>query len=149
MNISDIFIIAIFVIALIIAGLFYLNKKSMRKMVQAQEFIDHNGITTNIFVIDKKQEKPTATNMQKGVYEQLPKSALMKKANLVMAKVNGQIVTLMCDKSVYEIITPKKNVKVELAGAFITKVVGMNLENKKNKTFSEKMAIEANKAMKK
>lgn len=149
MNVSDIFIIAIFIVALIIVGLFQINKKSMRKMVQSQEFIEAHGITTTIFVIDKKQEKPTATNMQKGVYEQLPKSALMKKANLVMAKVNGQIVTLMCDKSVYEIITPKKNVKVELAGAFITKVVGMNLEDKKNKSFSEKIAVEANKSLKK
>lgn len=148
MNISDIFIIAFFIIAIVMAGLFYLNKKSMRQMVQAQEFIDQNGIVTQIFVIDKKQEKPTPENMQKGVYEHLPKATKMKKANIVMAKVNGQIVTLLCDKSIYEVIVPKKNVKVELAGVYIVSIVGMNLENKKNKTFSEKISVQANKSMK-
>lgn len=149
MNISDVLIILFFLIAAIVAGLFYLNKKSMRQMVHAQEFIEANGVTTQIFVIDKKQEKPTESNMQKGVYEQLPKSARMRKSNIVLAKINGQIVTLLCDKSVYEVLVPKKSVKVELAGVYIVSVVGMNLANKKKKTLSEKISVQANQGLKK
>ena len=53
---------------------------------------------------------------------------------LVKAKVGPQIVNLMCDKSVFEIIPVKKNVKVELAGIYIVSVKGANLANKKKKT---------------
>lgn len=149
MNVSDVLIITLVIVGLVVAGLFYLNKKSMRKMVDAQDFIDQNGMVVQIFVLDKKQEKPTPENMQKGVYELLPKTTKMRKANIIKAKVEGRIVTLMCDKSVYEVLVPKKKVKVELAGIYIVSIVGMNLENKKNKSFSEKMSVQANKGLKK
>lgn len=149
MNFSDILIIIIVVLALVIALLYYLNKKSMRRMVQAQDFIEANRTTVQIFVIDKKQEKPSATNMPKAVYEQMPKTTKMRKANLVRAKVGPQIVTLMCDKPVYNVIPVKKNVKVEIAGMYILNMKGVNLEDKKKKTFSEKMATRLNKDLEK
>ena len=60
---------------------------------------------------------------------------------MVKAKVGPQIVNLMCDKSVFEIMPMKKNVKVELAGIYIVKIQGTNLANKKKKTFGEKMSL--------
>ena len=92
-------------------------------------------------MIDKKIEKPSAANVTKAVYEQMPKTAKMRKMPLVKAKVGPQIVNLMCDKSVFEIIPVKKNVKVELAGIYIVSVKGANLANKKKKTFKEKMSL--------
>ena len=86
----------------------------MKKMIQAQDFIDQNRTTVQIFVIDKRQEKPSPSNMPKAVYEQMPKSAKIRKTNLVRAKVGPQIVTLMCDKPVYQVLPVKKNVKVDL-----------------------------------
>ena len=106
-----------------------------------EDFIEQNKVLTQIFVIDKKIEKPSPTNMTKAVYEQMPKMARIRKMPLVKAKVGPQIVNLMCDKSVYEIIPVKKNVKVELAGIYIVKVKGTNLANKKKKTFGEKMSL--------
>ena len=117
------------------------QSQNMGKMIQAQDFIEQNKVLTQIFVIDKKMEKPSPTNMTKAVYEQMPKMAKMRKMPLVKAKVGPQIVNLMCDKSVYEIIPVKKNVKVELAGIYIVKVKGTNLANKKKKTFGEKMSL--------
>ena len=75
MNFSDVLIIIVIVLALILAGLYYLNKKSMRRMIQAQDFIDQNRTTVQIFVIDKKQEKPSPTNLPKVVYEQMSKAS--------------------------------------------------------------------------
>jgi len=60
---------------------------------------------------------------------------------IVKAKVGPQILTLMCDKNIYDVLVPKKTMKVELAGIYITKVSGMNLEDKKNKTFREKLGL--------
>lgn len=149
MNPSDIIIIVAIVIVAILGGLYYLNKKSMRRMIQAQDFIDQNRMTVQIFVIDKKQEKPSPTNLPKSVYEQMPKTTRMRKANLVKAKVGPQIVTLMCDKPVFEVLPVKKSIKVDLAGMYIITVTGMNLADKKKKTFSEKISASVSRTMEK
>lgn len=149
MNPSDIIIIVAIVIVAILGGLYYLNKRSMRRMIQAQDFIDQNRMTVQIFVIDKKQEKPSPTNLPKSVYEQMPKSTRMRKANLVKAKVGPQIVTLMCDKPVFDVLPVKKSIKVDLAGMYIITVTGMNLADKKKKTFTEKISASVSRTMEK
>ena len=137
----DVLFILIIVLAVVLGLLYYFNRKNMKKVTQAQDFIEQNKISTQIFVIDKKMEKPTPSNVTKAVYDQLPKTAKIRKMPLVKAKVGPQIVNLMCDKSVFEIMPMKKNVKVELAGIYIVKIQGTNLANKKKKTFGEKMSL--------
>ena len=143
----DVFIIVLVLIAAIVAGLYYLNRRTMRRVIQTQDFIDQNRMTAQIFVIDKKQERPSAHNLPKNVFEQLPKSAKMRKTYLVKAKVGPQIITLMCDKPVYEVLPVKKNVKVDLAGMYIVSITGMNLADKKKKTIREKMSARLNTMM--
>ncbi|KXL52021.1 hypothetical protein CLNEO_25370 [Anaerotignum neopropionicum] len=144
MNYSDVLIIITVVLAIIIALLYYFNKVNMRKMVQAQDFIDSNRATVQIFVIDKRQEKPSPSNLPKVVYDQMPRTTKMRKANLIRAKIGPQITTLICDKPVYNVIPVKKSVKVDLAGMYIVGITGMNLENKKKKTLTEKMSLNLN-----
>ena len=141
MQLLDVLFILIIVLAVVLGLLYYFNRKNMKKVTQAQDFIEQNKISTQIFVIDKKMEKPTPSNVTKAVYDQLPKTAKIRKMPLVKAKVGPQIVNLMCDKSVFEIMPMKKNVKVELAGIYIVKIQGTNLANKKKKTFGEKMSL--------
>ncbi|WP_304507070.1 hypothetical protein [Anaerotignum sp.] len=143
-NFSDVLIIITVVLAIIVAALYYFNKVSMRKMIQAQDFIDNNRATVQIFVIDKKQEKPSPSNLPKAVYEQMPRTTKMRKANLVRAKIGPQIATLICDKPVFNVLPVKKNIKVDLAGMYIVGITGMNLENKKKKTLTEKMSLNLN-----
>ena len=147
MNASDIMIIIIVLLAIGIFFAYRMNRKAMGQMIQAQDFIDANRQTVQIFVIDKKNEKPSATNMPKAVFDQLPKKAKAKKAFLVRAKVGPQIVTLMCDKPVFNVMPVKKNVKVDIAGMYIVSIAGMNLEDKKKKTFTEKITASANRQM--
>ena len=147
MNASDITIIIILALAVAIFFAYRANRKAMGQMIQAQDFIEANRQTVQIFVIDKKNEKPSTSNMPKMVYDQLPKKAKAKKAFLVRAKVGPQIVTLMCDKPVFDVMPVKKNVKVDLAGMYIVGITGMNLEDKKKKTFTEKLAASANRTM--
>ncbi|MDD3394680.1 MAG: hypothetical protein EOM28_00475 [Clostridia bacterium] len=144
LNYSDVLIIIIVVLAIILGVLYYFNKVSMRKMVQAQDFIDNNRTTVQIFVIDKKQEKPSTSNLPKAVFEQMPKTTKMRKANLVRAKIGPQITTLICDKPVYNVLPLKKSIKVDLAGMYIVGITGMKLENKKKKTLTEKMSLNLN-----
>ncbi len=55
-NASDIIIIALIVVAALLAGAYYLNKKTMRRMIQAQDFIDQNRMTVQAFIIDKNRK---------------------------------------------------------------------------------------------
>ena len=43
MDFSDVLIIIIVILALLCVGMYYLNKKGMKKMIQAQDFIDHSA----------------------------------------------------------------------------------------------------------
>lgn len=142
---SDVLIAILVVLAIAVAVLYYINKKSTRRMIQAQDFIENNRTTMQIFVIDKRQEKPSLSNLPKAVYEQMPKTARMRKVNLVRAKIGPQITTLLCDKPVYNVLPVKKTIRVDLAGMYIIGVTGMNLENKKKKTMTEKMSSSLNK----
>lgn len=140
MTFFDVLIIVLVVVGIVLVGMYYFSRKNMRRVIQAQDFVEQNRTTMQIFIIDKKQEKPTASNLPKGVYEQMPKSAKLRKANLVRAKIGPQIMTLMCDKPVYDVLPVKKTLKVDLAGIYIVSIPGMNLADKKNKTFSEKIS---------
>lgn len=147
MTATDIIIIVTIAVAILMFVMYRLNQRATGRMIQAQDYIDQNRTTIQIFVIDKKQEKPSATNMPKQAFEQMPKRAKMRKMNFVRAKVGPQIVTLMCDKPVYDVMPVKKTVKVDLAGMYIVGIKGMNLEDKKKKTFSEKMSATLNSTM--
>ncbi|MFI3230700.1 MAG: hypothetical protein R3Y29_04025 [bacterium] len=123
----------IIIILLVVAGagfgiLVYFNKKASVKLGEHQEMIDRAKQTTSIFVIDKKRCKVDEINLPKMVTEQMPKHYKYLKLNFVQAKVGPQILTLICDKKVYEALTVKKNVKVELAGMYIVSVVGMKTD---------------------
>lgn len=60
---------------------------------------------------------------------------------MVRAKVGPQIVTLITEKNVFDVIVPKKTIKVELSGLFIVNVVGVNLADKKKKSLREKASL--------
>jgi len=141
MTFGDIIIIASVVMAIGLFIAYRKGKKNYEKNLEAQAFINQYKQVTPILIIDKKYERPTEQNLPKNIYEKLPKSARIRKMPIVKAKVGPQILTLMCDKNIYDVLVPKKTMKVELAGIYITKVSGMNLEDKKNKTFREKLGL--------
>nr|WP_317359187.1 hypothetical protein [uncultured Tyzzerella sp.] len=145
MSTGDIIIIVTIIIGAILGILYWLNKKASKKMGEHQDMINRSKQTTTIFVIDKKKAKITEVNMPKMVTEQMPKFYKFLKLYFVQAKIGPQILTLMCDKHVFNAITVKKNIKVELAGIYIVSVVGMKSqkelkEMKKAKKDKEKEA---------
>ena len=68
LQISDYIIIIVVIIALIMAGLYYFNRKNYKKVIESQDFIAANKMTVQIFVIDKKYERPTDNNLPKNIY---------------------------------------------------------------------------------
>ena len=138
---SDIFIIVMVVLAVAIFAIYKLSNRNYRRNIETQDFIEANKQTLSIYVIDKKFAKPTENDFSRQIYAQIPPSARKRKVCMVRAKVGAQIVTLITDKNVYDVLTPKKTVKAEISGLYLVKVVGVNLADKKKKTLKERMSL--------
>jgi len=126
--------------------IYQLGKRNIKKSKEANTLLDQYRMTTPILVLEKRLERPTLQNIPKNYYEKLPRSSKIRKMPILKAKVGPQIVTLFCDKTVYNALPLRKTVKVELSGALVLNIVGMNLEKKKKKSFMEKIAIASAKA---
>jgi len=119
-------------------------------MVEQQEIIERTRQTVTLFIIDKKRDKVQNANLPKSVIEQMPKYSKFLKMYLVKAKIGPQILTLICDKKVFNALPVKKTVKVDLAGIYITEMKGMKTDEelkalKKAKKEKEKAAKKADK----
>lgn len=128
MDPMDLILIIMGIVFAVIFGFYMLNRWASKKMVNNEEMIERSKVATTIYVIDKKKEKPTASNLPKAVFNQLPKYYRFLKIPLVKAKVGPQIVTLMCDKKVFAALPVKKNAKVEVAGIYIVSMKGMKTD---------------------
>lgn len=134
-----IILIWVAVIAGILVGLYFWGKRLQKKYDEQQEVINQHKQAVNLFVIDKKKDKPENLKLPKQVKDQLPKMYRKKKMPVIIAKIGPQIQTLMCDESVYESIPVKKQIKVELAGILVVKVLSGKLPVAKKAGFAAKM----------
>lgn len=140
MGAGDIAIIIFVIVALIVAGLYFLNRWAAKKMDEQQKIVERTKQHATIYVIDKKKVKAAESSLPKMVTEKLPFVYKFIKTPLVKAKVGPQIVTLICDKNIYNAIPIKKNVKVELAGIYIVSVKGMKTPAQIKQANKEKKA---------
>ncbi len=125
MGFWDWFIIVGVIFGGILIGLYYLNRWATKKAAAQNTMVNSMKQSVTIYPIDKKKDKLENVTLPKGVIEQVPKYQKLLKTYFVKAKIGPQIVTLMCDKNVFEAMPLKKNVKVELAGIYIVSVAGM------------------------
>ena len=125
MGIWDIlFLIAIIVLVIGVA-LYFLNKWASKKTSEQHDMVEQNKQTVSIYVIDKKKDKITNANLPKAMLEQVPRMGRIMKMPLVKVKVGPQIMTMVCDKAVFDALPLRKTVSVEVAGAYIVGMKGM------------------------
>lgn len=142
MNGWTIFWIVLAVVALALVGLYFWGRKLQKKYDDQQELISQNKQAATIFVIDKKKDKADNLKLPKQMKEQLPWIYKKRKMPVVIAKIGPQIMTLMCDEKIYNSIPTKKQIKVELAGILIVKVVAGKLPETKKQGFFSKLKKE-------
>ena len=121
----DILVLVGIILVIVFVVLYFLNKWAGRRMSDQQDMVERHKQPATIYVIDKKKDKLTNANLPKAMASQVPRMGRMMKMPLVKAKIGPQIMTLVCDKAVYEALPVKKNVTVELAGAYIVSMKGM------------------------
>ena len=125
MGLTDILLIVLVVVAIVVVSLYLLNKWSYKKMDENQSMIERHRQSATIFVIDKSSGRLKEGMLPKAAMDQMPWHSKMMRMYFVKAKVGPQIVTLICEKDVYAALPVKKNVKVEIAGIYISSMHGM------------------------
>lgn len=125
MGVLDILIIVSIVVLVLGVGFYFLNKWAGKRAATQHQMVEQHKQTVSIYVIDKKKDKITNSNMPKAMIDQMPKMGKMMKMPLVKAKIGPQIMTLICEKDVFEALPVKKTVTVEMAGAYIVGMKGM------------------------
>ena len=119
-----IFLVTIIVLVLGIA-IYFLNKWATRKSTEQFDMVEQNKQTVSLYIIDKKKDKLTNANLPKAMVAQIPRMGKLMKMPLVKVKAGQQIMTMVCDKDVYDALPVKKTVMVEVAGAYIVGMKGM------------------------
>jgi len=134
----DILIIVLAALVLIGVGLYFLNRWATRRYSAQQDMVAKNKQAASIYVIDKRHDKAANVQLPKVVTDNLPKTSKAIKMYFVKAKVGPQIITLMCDKTVFNALDVKKTFQVELAGIYIVSVKGAKTQFELKEAAKEK-----------
>ena len=78
-----------------------------------------------MLIIDKKKLRLKDSGLPAMVMEQTPKYLRRAKFPIVKAKVGPQIMSLICDASIFDTVPVKKEVKATISGIYITDVKGI------------------------
>ncbi len=133
-------ILAVLIIAVIV--LYFLGKKAQKKQSEQQEQIDAMKQTVSMLIIDKKRMKLKDAGLPQMVVDQTPRLLRGSKLPVVKAKVGPQIMTLICEESIFDSVPVKKEVKAVVSGIYITGVKGLHgktapVEQKKKSKFKQ------------
>ena len=113
-------ILAVLIVAVVV--LYILGKKAQKKQAEQQEQIEAYKQTVSMLIIDKKRMKLKDAGLPAAVIEQTPKLLRGSKLPIVKAKVGPQVMTLVCEESIFESVP----VKATVSGIYITAVKGLH-----------------------
>ena len=111
-------IILVVLIGILVALYFYGNKLQ-KKQAEQRKLMLEQAQYMSMLVIDKKRMKMNDAGLPRVVMEQAPKRYGNAKLPIVKAKVGPQIMSLICDETVYDQIPVKKEVKAQVSGIYI------------------------------
>ena len=117
-------ILAVLIIAVV--ALYFLGKKAQKRQAEQQQQIEAYKQTVSMLIIDKKRMKLKDAGLPAMVLEQTPKLMRRAKLTIVKAKIGPQIMTLVCEESIFDSVPVKKEVKATVSGIYITAVKGLH-----------------------
>ncbi len=127
MNTVTIVLLVILVVLIAaVVVLYFLGRKAQKKQAEQQEQIEAYKQTVSMLIIDKKRMKLKDAGLPAAVIEQTPKLLRGSKLPIVKAKVGPQVMTLVCEESIFESVPVKKEVKATVSGIYIPAVKGLH-----------------------
>ena len=148
---AKVLIVILVILVILLVVLYFLGKKMQKKQAEQEAQIEAAKQTVTMLIIDKKKLKLKDAGLPAVVLEQTPKYMRRAKLPIVKAKIGPQIMSLVCDASIFDVIPLKKEVKATVSGIYITDVRGIRgslnaVPQKKKgkfKTWVEKMQEKA------
>lgn len=136
-------IILVVIIAAFVALYIWGNKMQKKSEAQRTQMMEM-AQTTSMLVIDKKRMKISEANLPKMVMEQTPKRFRNSKLPIVKAKIGPQIMSLICDETIFDQVPVKTEVKAQISGIYIVGIknirnVAPQPEIKKKKSFRARL----------
>lgn len=122
---AKVLITILIILILILVVLYFVGKKMQKKQAEQEAQIEAAKQTVTMLIIDKKKLKLKDAGLPAAVLEQTPKYMRRAKLPIVKAKIGPQIMSLICDASIFDIIPVKKEVKATVSGIYITDVKGI------------------------
>ena len=120
-----IIITVLIILVVLLVVLYFVGKKIKKKQAEQEAQIEAAKQTVTMLIIDKKKLKLKDAGLPAAVLEQTPKYMRRAKFPIVKAKIGPQIMSLICDASIFDIIPVKKEVKATVSGIYITDVKGI------------------------
>lgn len=107
-------------------GLYFWGKKALKKQDEQREMLQQNKQYASMLIIDKKQLRLKNSGLPQTVIDQAPWYQKNSYVSVVKAKVGPQIMTLMCDRDIFDTIPVKKEVKAAVSGIYILDVKALH-----------------------
>lgn len=122
---AKVIITILIILVVLLVVLYFVGKKLLKKQEEQQAQIEAAKQTVTMLIIDKKKLKLKDAGLPAAILEQTPKYMRRAKLPIVKAKIGPQIMSLICDASIFDIIPVKKEVKATVSGIYITDVKGI------------------------
>lgn len=128
-NVLQIVLILLAVIAVILVILYFVGSKLQAKQANTEKAMKQMSMVVSLLVLSKDKLHIKDSGLMKQVQDAIP--AYMKwrkfpivKARIIKANVAGgaQVMSFICDPKVFKIMPVKTEVKVTIAGIYITKL---------------------------
>lgn len=124
-------IIVMLVLIALLVVMYIFGNRLQKKQLEQKEQINAAAQPATLFIIDKKIVPMKDAKLPKAVMEQAPKRYQKAKVPVVKAKVGPQIMTLLCDESIYDEVPSHGEVKAMLSGIYIISVKAIHKNTKK------------------
>ena len=127
-SVLNIILIIIAVIVVILVILYFVGSKLQTKQVAAEKTMQQMSMVVSLLVLDKQKLHIKDSGLMKQVQDAIPAYMRWRKFPIVKARIiktnlaGAQVMSLICDPKIFKVIPVKTEVKVTLAGVYITKL---------------------------
>ncbi len=129
LSVWNIVLIVLGIIAVVLIILYFLGSKLQTKQANADKAMQQMSMVVSLLVIDKQKLRIKDSGLMKQVQDAIPAYVRWRKFPIVKARVikaniagGAQVMSFICDPKVFKIMPVKTEVKVTIAGIYITKL---------------------------
>lgn len=120
-----ILLVILVIFVALMAVLYFAGRKLQKKQAEQEKQMEAVKQTVSMLIIDKKKMRLRDAGLPAAILEQTPKYMRRAKLPIVKAKIGPQIMSLICDASIFDSVPVKKEVKATISGIYITSVKGI------------------------